>query len=42
MTQLPYLEICQCDMPYRDTMLSVLGIYRPPDNKLTKVQRRII
>ena len=41
MTQLPYLEICQCAMPYRDTMLSVLGIYRPPATNLQRFKEEL-
>ena len=41
MTQSPYLEICQCDMPYRDTVLSVLGIYRPPSSSLQKFKEEL-
>ena len=41
MTQTPHLEICQCDMPYRDTMLSILGIYRPPATNLQKFKEEL-
>ena len=41
MTQSPYLEICQCDIRYRDTMLSVLGIYRPPTTNLQKFKEEL-
>ena len=26
--------MCRCDVPYRDTLLSVFGIYRPPSSSL--------
>ena len=41
MTQLPYLEICQCDIQYRDTMLCVLGLYRPPSSSLQKFKEEL-
>ena len=41
MNQSPYLEICQCDMPYRDTMLSILGIYRPPTANIQKFKEEL-
>ena len=34
MNQSPCLEMCRCDVPYRDTLLSVFGIYRPPSSSL--------
>ena len=34
MNQSPCLEMCRCDVPYRDTVLSVFGIYRPPSSSL--------
>ena len=34
MIQSPCLEMCRCDVPYRDTVLSVFGIYRPPSSSL--------
>ena len=34
MNQSPSLEMCRCDVPYRDTLLSVFGIYRPPSSSL--------
>ena len=37
----PYLEICQCDMPYKDTVLSILGIYRPPTTNIQKFKEEL-
>ena len=39
--QSPYQEICQCDIPYRDTVLSVLGIYRPPTTNIQKFKEEL-
>ena len=41
MNQSPYLEICQCDMPYRDTVLSILSIYRPPTTNIQKFKEEL-
>ena len=41
MNQSPYLEICQCDIPYRDTVLSILGIYRPPTTNIQKFKKEL-
>ena len=41
MAQSPYLEICRCDVPYKDTVLSVLGIYRPPSSSLQKFKEEL-
>ena len=32
MNQTSCLKICRCDVPYRDTVLSIFGIYRPPSS----------
>ena len=39
--QSPYQEICHCDIPYRDTVLSVLGIYRPPTTNIQKFKEEL-
>ena len=41
MNQSPYLEICHCDIPYRDTVLSILGIYRPPTANIQKFKEEL-
>ena len=41
MNQSPYLEICQYDIPYRDTVLSILGIYRPPTTNIHKFKEEL-
>ena len=32
MNQSSCLEMCRCDVPYRDTVLTIFGIYRPPSS----------
>ena len=39
--QSPYLEICQYDMPYRNTVLSIFGIYRPPTSSIQKFKEEL-
>ena len=39
--QSPYLEICQCDMPYRDAVLSILSIHRPPTTNIQKFKEEL-
>ena len=41
MNQSPCLEMCRCDMPYRDTVLSVFGIYRPPSSNLQHFKKEL-
>ena len=41
MNQSPCLEIVQCDVPYRDTVLSILGIYRPPTTNIQKFKEEL-
>ena len=41
MVQSPHVEICRCDIPYKDTALTVLGIYRPPSGNLRNFKEEL-
>ena len=41
MVQSLHLEICRCDIPYKDTVLTILGIYRPPSGNFTNFKEEL-
>ena len=41
MTQTPFLEICECRVPYKHQLLFVFGIYRPPSCSVSMFKKEL-
>ena len=41
MTQTPFLEICECRVPYKNQLVLVFGIYRPPSSSVSMFKKEL-
>jgi hypothetical protein len=41
MTQTDHLEMCRCDVPFQDTKLQIVGIYKPPTTTLSQFKQQL-
>ena len=36
-----FLELCQCDIPYENTNLQLIGLYKPPTTSLKQFKHKL-